>query len=164
MTLTPVPTPRQTIPYAYRPIVKQNLVATDDFYQFLERLRVGTGQTIQNINNIIVQSNASEAEITALQIEVANLQSIIALIEEEIAALQAQTPEVPPIAPAALPVRSAFPPVAPRLPSSLPSPPAAALTRITVEQFLGLDFTNAPTADPGNGRPWLKVGNLHVGA
>jgi len=34
----------------------------------------------------------------------------------------------------------------------------------TAVSFAALDLSTLPTSDPGSGKPWLKAGDLHVGA
>jgi len=42
--------------------------------------------------------------------------------------------------------------------------PSARATGDTAAFWMSLDFSGLPTVNPGGGRVWLKVGDLHVGA
>lgn len=121
-----VPTPRQTIPYADRPLVDlRSGRAIMDHYQFLERLSRFADGTIQNVTTIIVQTNDNTAAIVVLEGDVVAIEAEIAAIQAEIDNIQhAQTP--PPPAPAPRPFPLEIPP-APTLRAPLAAfPPAPA--------------------------------------
>lgn len=108
MAITPLPTPRQTIPYADRPFTDDRGYLTQAAYQFLERLATAAGATITNVTTIVTEVNIIAVDISAIEAALAVIEAEIAAIETQIANLDGGAPPalpslpqpVPPLAPA----------------------------------------------------------------
>lgn len=85
MAISPVVTPKQTLPYGDRPFINlSNGILTNDAYQYLNRLAQGLVGTITNVGTVITTTNTIVADLTGIQTEITTLQAEIVQLEAQI--------------------------------------------------------------------------------
>lgn len=91
--IDPASVPRQVIPFGDRPMVEPSSGrATNEFYQWAQRLAVGFGATTTNVTQVITVINELIPDLEAILVAIALIQAELVAIEAQIAALGSPPP------------------------------------------------------------------------